>query len=359
MALEAIEYSDDIQNLLLSRGHDKLAHHPNKYLICDEERRSLKEVSPSTYIPIISLEELGGRSRPVAIEKLKKACKEHGFFQVANHGVSEALMGDMMEIAEEYFDMPLEDEVHLCTNDYRKRTRVCTRFCNTSNKDVHMHWRDYLRHPCYPIEYHIDSWPNNPSSYRYIAAKYATAMRGVTLKLLGGISESLGLARDYIENALGEQNQTMQINCYPPCPKPELTPLALAAHTDPNCLTLVQDNGVSGLQIMKDGTWLDIPPLHEAFFVHIGDQLQVISNGEYKSLVHRAMTNSVKRRMSIPTFYGPSLDAVIKPASSLASANVHGPLYVPFTYRRFLDHFYSIKLYTTTLQQFEVANCTK
>lgn len=112
------------------------------------------------------------------------------------------------------------------------------------------------------------------NSTRDIAGNYATKMRALTLKVLEAISESLGLERDYIAKALGKQNQTMQINYYPPCPNPDLT-LALGAHTDPNCLTIVQHDEVSGLQIMKDGSWFDVPYLHGAFFVNIGDQLQV------------------------------------------------------------------------------------
>ncbi|KAF5204390.1 Dmr6-like oxygenase [Thalictrum thalictroides] len=351
MVLEGLKSATGAQNLL-SWGDNKLSVHP-KYMISDEERQSLKQVSMLSYVPVINLQELmdDGSSRPQAIEKLRKACKEHGYFEVINHGVSEAIMEDMMKVADEFFQLPVEDKLHLFSTDYRKRTLLSTSF--NATKEATMHWRDYLRHPCNPLEEHINSWPTNPSSYRDVAGKYATQLKELTLKLLEAISESLGLEKDYIAKALGKQNQTMQINYYPPCPNPDLT-LALGAHTDPNCLTIVQHDEVSGLQIMKDGSWFDVPAIHGAFFVNIADQLQVISNGEYKSLVHRAVTNSRKKRISIPTFYGPSYDAEIKPADSLVAANVHGPLYVPFTFEQFLSHFYSQKLVTTTLEHFEV-----
>ncbi|KAG9441642.1 hypothetical protein H6P81_017496 [Aristolochia fimbriata] len=120
---------------------------------------------------------------------------------------------------------------------------------------------------------------------------------------------------------LGKQNQALQINHYPPCPNLDLT-LALGAHTDPNCLTVVQHDQVSGLQIIEDGSWFDVPALPGAFFVNIRDQLQVISNGEYKTLVHTAVTNYKRRRVLIPSFYGPSLDALIRPAPLLAAATL-------------------------------------
>lgn len=87
--------------------------------------------------------------------------------KVVNHGVPEAVMEEMMKVAEEFFQLPAEDKLHLYSNDYRQRTRVSTSF-NASKEDV-LHWRDYLRHPCHPLEDHIDSWPEKPPSYRYIS----------------------------------------------------------------------------------------------------------------------------------------------------------------------------------------------
>lgn len=64
-------------------------------------------------------------------------------------------------------------------------------------------------------------------------------------------------------------------NFYPPCPDPELT-LGLAVHTDLNALTvLMQSEEVSGLQVIKDGNWVAVDPVPNAFVVNLGDQLQV------------------------------------------------------------------------------------
>jgi isopenicillin N synthase-like dioxygenase len=90
------------------------------------------------------------------------------------------------------------------------------------------------------------------------------------------ISLSLGLEEDYIEKALGEQEQHMAVNYYPQCPEPELT-YGLPKHTDPNALTvLLQDPNVAGLQVLKDGSrWIAVNPRPNAFVINLGDQLQV------------------------------------------------------------------------------------
>lgn len=99
-------------------------------------------------------------------------------------------------------------------------------------------------------------------------------MRGLSLKLLEGISESLGLERDYIEKALGKHGQHMAVNYYPPCPEPELT-YGLPPHADPNAITILLQNEVPGLQVLHQGNWLSVNPVPNTFIVNIGDQIQV------------------------------------------------------------------------------------
>lgn len=110
---------------------------------------------------------------------------------------------------------------------------------------------------------------------RDIVSKYCEDVRELGFRLQELISESLGLEKDYIKSTLGEQGQHMAVNFYPPCPQPELT-YGLPGHTDPNALTiLLQDLGVAGLQVLKDGKWIAVNPHPNAFVINLGDQLQV------------------------------------------------------------------------------------
>ncbi|GKV34392.1 hypothetical protein SLEP1_g42767 [Rubroshorea leprosula] len=82
---------------------------------------------------------------------------------------------------------------------------------------------------------------------------------------------------------------------------------------------LLQINEVEGLQIKKDGKWVPIKPLPNAFIINIGDVLEVITNGAYRSITHRATINSERERLSIATFYNPKYEGQIGPARSLIS----------------------------------------
>ncbi|CAH2051221.1 unnamed protein product [Thlaspi arvense] len=123
---------------------------------------------------------------------------------------------------------------------------------------------------------------------------------------------------------------------YPECPRPELM-RGLREHTDAGgIILLLQDDQVNGLEFLKDRKWVSIPPSkNNTIFVNIGDQVEILSNGRYKSVVHRVMTVKHGSRLSIATFYNPAGDAVITPAPEL--------LY-PSGYR-FKDY---LKLYSTT-----------
>ena len=108
-------------------------------------------------------------------------------------------------------------------------------------------------------------------------------MRGLALRLLEAISESLGLKADYIGSSLGKHGQHMALNYYPPCPQPDLT-YGLPGHTDPNLITVLLQDDVPGLQVLRNGTWIAVNPIPNTFIVNIGDQMQVIFEDKLVSL---------------------------------------------------------------------------
>lgn len=81
-------------------------------------------------------------------------------------------------------------------------------------------------------------------------------------------------------------------------------------HTDYGLLSFVCIDNTGGLQIKTlDGKWMDVP-LPEAgkhnMVINIGDMLQKISNGKYRSTPHRVKTQYDNHRLSFPFFFNPS-----------------------------------------------------
>ncbi|CAI9086991.1 OLC1v1020941C3 [Oldenlandia corymbosa var. corymbosa] len=244
---------------------------PRNYVRPASDRPNLAEVSDFHNVPLI---DMACPDRSLLISQIGDACRDFGFFQVKNHGVSKVAVERMLKVAKEFFDLPVEEKLKLYSDDPSKTMRLSTSF-NVKKETVH-NWRDYLRLHCYPLETYAPEWPHNPPSFREIVSDYCREVRELGFRLQEAIAESLGLESESIKNVLGEQGQHMAVNYYPPCPEPDLT-YGLPAHTDPNALTiLLQDLDVAGLQVLKDGKWLSVKPHPNAFVINIGDQLQVL-----------------------------------------------------------------------------------
>lgn len=311
---------------------------PLCYVRPEPDRPRTSESAEYQNAPVI---DFGCGDRPFIVQQIAAACKNYGFFQVINHGVAKETTEKMLEVAGEFFGLPVEEKMKLYSNDPSKTTRLSTS-SNPQKEKIH-NWRDYLRLHCYPLEKYANEWPSNPPSFKETVSKYCREVRGLGLRLQEAISEGLGLDKDHINNSLGEQGQHMAINYYPQCPEPELT-YGLPAHTDPNTLTiLLQEMHVAGLQLLKDGEWLTVRPFPNAFVVNIGDQLQALSNSKYKSTWHRAVVNANKPRISVASFLCPNNNAIIKAPKQLIEGEKTS-FYREFTYAEYYDKFWSRNL---------------
>ncbi|XP_057472323.1 protein DOWNY MILDEW RESISTANCE 6-like [Actinidia eriantha] len=322
---------------LISTGI-KYSSLPESYVRPESERPNLSQVKDCENVPII---DLGCEDLTRIVQQIADACRLYGFFQVINHGISMETVDRMLQVAKEFFLLPVEEKMKLYSDDPAKTMRLSTSF-NVKKEKVR-NWRDYLRLHCYPLDQYVPEWPSNPPSFKEIVSKYCREVRELGLRLEELIAESLGLERQHIKNVLGEQGQHMAVNFYPPCPEPELT-YGLPGHTDPNALTiLLQDLQVSGLQVLKDGKWMAVKPHPNAFVVNIGDQLQALSNGRYRSVWHRATVNADKPRMSVASFLCPCDSALISPPEKLTEDGT-GAVYRDFTYAEYYSKFWSRNL---------------
>ncbi|KAJ0796742.1 putative oxoglutarate/iron-dependent dioxygenase, isopenicillin N synthase [Helianthus annuus] len=93
----------------------------------------------------------------------------------------------------------------------------------------------------------------------------------LSTRILEMICEGLGLEQGYFKDT--SEVQFLSSNFYPPCPDPSLT-LGLLPHIDPSLITILYQGGSTGLQVMKDGQWVNVGAIPNAFVVNIGNQLE-------------------------------------------------------------------------------------
>lgn len=162
--------------------------------------------------------------------------------------------------------------------------------------------------------------------------KYCAEVR----KLMGTITESLGIGPKYLGRKMEDGMQVVAVNGYPPCPEPDMA-LGLPPHSDYTCLTILLQSS-PGLEIFDtdDGNWKLVPDLHGALQVQIGDHFEVLSNGLYKSVVHRATLNCETTRISIASLHSLGMDDKMETAKELVD-ETHPKRYKESSFRDFLD----------------------
>ncbi|KAK0577689.1 hypothetical protein LWI29_037107 [Acer saccharum] len=131
-------------------------------------------------------------------------------------------------------------------------------------------------------------------------------------------------------------HQLLAVNLYPPCPQPELA-MGLPPHSDHGLLTILMQNDLQGLQVHHNGSWVSINPLPDSFVVNIGDHMEILSNGEYKSVLHRATVNEKATRVSIAIAHGPPLQKVVVPAPELVHRENRPPAYRGIKYKEYIE----------------------
>ncbi|XP_056845420.1 jasmonate-induced oxygenase 1-like isoform X1 [Raphanus sativus] len=327
-----------------SLAESNLATVPDRYIKPPSERPDQTIIinhQPKTAainIPVVDLNSLFSGNEDEK-ERISEACREFGFFQVINHGVTPELMEAAREAWRSFFNLPVEaKEVYSNSpstyEGYGSRLGV--------EKGAILDWNDYYFLHYLPLVLKdLNKWPSLPSSIRKfpvninreVMDEYGEELVKLGERLARVLSSNLGLKEEQLQEAFGGEDvgACMRVNYYPKCPRPELA-LGLSPHSDPGGLTiLLPDDKVVGLQVRYDDTWITVNSLPHAFIVNLGDQIQILSNSIYKSSEHRVIVNSQKERVSLAFFYNPKSDIPIQPLQQLVTST-NPPLYPPMSF---------------------------
>ncbi|KEH30540.1 gibberellin 2-beta-dioxygenase 6 [Medicago truncatula] len=258
-------------------------------------------------LPLIDLNGLKScnvSERLACTAAICKAASEWGFFQVINHGINPDLLRNMREEQMKLFRVPFEKKVTcgLLNNPYRWGTPSAT----SSN---HFSWSEAFHIPLTMIS-EAACW-GEFNTLREAINEFAAAMLEVSRLLAGILAENLGHPTDAVEKLCDASTCFLRLNHYPSCPKSKEEIFGLVPHTDSDFLTILYQDQVGGLQLMKDSKWVAVKPNPEALIVNIGDLFQAWSNDEYKSVEHKVVANDKVERYSIAYFLCPSYTTMI------------------------------------------------
>ncbi|KAM0878401.1 hypothetical protein ACQ4PT_034894 [Festuca glaucescens] len=265
-------------------------------------------------MPMINLDHLTlePETRSGVVEDIAKACHDLGYFQVINHGISQSVMDGAFQAALDFFRLPSEIKEEFASDDLRQPVRY-----DTSSKDGISMSRAFLKHYAHPLSNWMQYWPEKPPIYRERMGNFAVEVRRVALQLMEAILEGLGLGKDYQHEKFEEGLQLMSVNCYPKESKGDVA-IGLAPHSDYGFLTILLTS-CRGLEVVdrNSNSWKVVQQLPHALHVHVGDHMEVLSNGQVKTVVHRALLNPEEERISIASILGFALHEKVACAKEL------------------------------------------
>lgn len=280
----------------------------------EDERPKVAYNQFSNEIPVISIAGIddGGEKRAEICNKIVEACEEWGIFQIVDHGVDTKLVSEMTTLAKEFFALPPEEKLRFDMSGGKKGGFIVS---SHLQGEAVQDWREIVTFFSYPIRTRDYSrWPDKPEAWKAVTEEYSKKLMELACKLLGVLSEAMGLETEALTKACVDMDQKVVVNFYPKCPQPDLT-LGLKRHTDPGTITLLLQDTVGGLQATRDNgkTWITVQPVEGAFVVNLGDHGHYLSNGRFRNADHQAVVNSNSSRLSIATFQNPAPDATVYP----------------------------------------------
>ncbi|KAE8647732.1 codeine O-demethylase [Cucumis sativus] len=309
---------------------------PQNFIRLDQEASTTSDPSTFPTPPIIDMSRLlSPQYSRSELLKLHSACIEWGLFQLVNHGVSFSLLGELKHEVEGFFDLPLEEKMK-----YGMKSGEVEGYGTVvRSMEQKLDWGDrvyIITNPLSRRKPHL--LPCLPLYLRNALESYLKETRKMAMTLFGMIAGNLNIEVRKLKGLFEDGMEAIRMSYYPPCPSPELV-VGLRPHSDASGLTILnQLNAVEGLQVKKDGIWFPVSFIPDAFIVNLGDIIEIISNGLYNSIEHRATVNSEKERMSIAVFYNPRFDGEIAP---FTASQLNPPLFKNIIMEDYFKDFFT------------------
>ena len=249
-------------------------------------------------------------------EEMGEACREHGFFYLSHHGVHERLQDRLTSVSRAFF-----------AQDEKEKMKISMSRANRA-------WRGYFpvggeltsgrpdqKEGIYfgeelpagnPLPLHGPNLFPSPEM-RAVVLEYLAAMTALGHRLVGGLSLSLGLEEKYFDRHYTKDPLILfRIFNYPPS-RPGGMSWGVGEHTDYGLLTILKQDENGGLEVRAHKQWISAPPIPGTFVCNIGDMLDRLTGGQYRSTPHRVKNVSGRTRLSFPFFFDPGFATEVKP----------------------------------------------
>ena len=288
-------------------------------------------------VPIIDISGLRDGSGTAAVaSEIDAACRDIGFFSIVGHGVPAELCRRLDEQARAFFDLPEDEKASIAMRHGGRAWRGWFPVggeLTSGTPDLKEGL--YFGLELDPSDPRVvagtplhgpNQFPARPAGLRDAVLEYIDAVTAVGRIVLRGIALGLGLDDQWFDrNLTADPLVLFRIFHYPPPPS-GADGWGVGEHTDYGLITLLAQDTSGGLEVHGRGGWVAVPPDPEAFVVNIGDMLERMTGGAYRSTPHRVRYTSGAGRLSFPLFLDPNWDAEVLPVPKLVGmGTAHDP----------------------------------
>jgi isopenicillin N synthase-like dioxygenase len=265
-------------------------------------------------VPVIDLRDDDAPAR------IDRACRDHGFFSVTGHGIDTELFDRLLATSAEFFALPEDEKAAIAMAHGGRAWRGWFPLAGELTSGV-----PDRKEGIYfgaegtaddPLPLHGPNlFPARPADLGPTVLATLDAFTALGHRLMGLLALGLGLDRDWFAAGLtADPTILFRIFHYPRTADGDgAGDWGVAEHTDYGLLTLLLQDASGGLQVRTAGEWVDIPPVPGALVCNLGDMLERLTEGRYRSTPHRVRSPQAGGRISCPFFFDPSWDAEVQP----------------------------------------------
>jgi len=294
----------------------------------------MDEVLPQVPVVDVGSFVAGEGDRVTVASRIARACRESGFFYIVNHGVDERLQRRLEEESRRFFAQELATKMEISMERGGRAWRgyfPVGRELTSGKPDVKegIYFGAELAddHPLVKNRTPLHGrnlFPADMPGFRTDVLGYVDAMTRLGHALMEGIAMSLELDASYfVDRYTADPLTLFRIFNYPGDPTAgDEQRWGVGEHTDYGLLTILKQDDTGGLQVKSTAGWIAAPPIPGAFLCNIGDMLDRMTAGYYRSTPHRVQNVTRRARLSFPFFFDPGFNAEIKPIVTPDAAHV-------------------------------------
>ncbi|MBN3938390.1 MAG: 2-oxoglutarate and iron-dependent oxygenase domain-containing protein [Nostoc sp.] len=283
-----------------------------------------KEFSKVPVIDISALISQTNNSSDVVSDQIRQALHDYGFFYIIGHGVDEQLQEQLEHLSQQFFAQDVKTKLKIrmalsgrAWRGYFPVGKELTSGRPDLKEGIYFGAELEEDHPLVKAGTPMHGrnlFPSNIPQFRETVLDYIDSMTKLGHTLMAGIALSLGLEKSYFVDRYTQDPLILfRIFNYPPHSSLSESKWGVGEHTDYGVLTILKQDNVGGLQVKSKSGWIDAPFIPGSFVCNIGDMLDRMTQGLYRSTPHRVQNLSTSHRLSFPFFFDPNFNVEVKP----------------------------------------------